>query len=1190
MAEVDGQLGPGRKRFKDDLRRLLQESRLTQIEAIGRANKESGATKLKKQTVSDWFAGNPPADFEMLWPLIQTLLYAAGHQTREDLQKAARSAKEPDGRRAREALGKWDVIRGHWEGVWEIARGEPGPGPDPRLRAYLTAARQAADDHPYHWTGDQPPPLGEIYVRQETRPENAPEITPKQAAAHSPQSEAPLGDGPASLPVEHVFEAKSCCVLSSGPGGGKSTQARKHLVDAADGWLQRLDQSKGDRDYSAVPVLVRASALADTTDRLPQALAKAMAKDLVKFAPLLDLTGLFDRHPLPKTPWLIIVDGLDEISNRDARTDLLHTVAAAAATHPSLYRFTVLTRPLPELDTLGPGTPRYVLQPFSPADLHDYARRCFHHRPDLSLKGEEHTAAFIAQLDRSRLDELARTPLMAFMLTQLYAANPDRSLPTGRGAAYGAFVDLVYNRNSHKNPARTHAAALRRLVDRHQEPAERGTAEQAAGQAAEHLTEIIDYLAAQRLHGDTDLAARIAATHPHAKRPKSIGERDWHHFLHDLMRPTGLLTQRGHDLDFLHQTVTEYLAARHATRDDQELLHKLFPPRPRQPQAPALEPSYLGFLLDALLASPDPVPARTTRRLEAFINRGKRDACRFLINQVNLRTNLPPELSARQLARFATSTAYSPRRVREEEDRARMDWSTDRTLGTNIAYLHQRVRAAECLARMDGHRAQGAELLITLVKETSLYSFERVGAAESLAQLEGYRERGAELLGRLAEDTDLHSRDRAEAAESLAQLDGYRERGTELLGRLAEDTTFASFDRFQAARSLAQLEGYGERGAELLGRLAGDATLSPQQRVWAAEELAKLDGYRERGVELLITFAEDTTLNLRWERMQAAGRLARIGEHRDRTGKALIAIAEDTALDQRDRFQAARTLGWVDGYGERGAGLLIAFAKDTTLYFFYRVEAAEHLAEVDGYQERAAGLLIAFAEDTNLDSDHYRRVEAAGHAAKVDGYQERAAELLIAFAKDTTLRLADQVSAAKHLAEVDGYQKRAAELLITLAQDTTLDRRDRYNRGQFDRVQAASKLSWVDGYRDRGAELLIALAQDTTLNFHARRSAAEDLSWVDGYQERAAGLLDRLPDDDAMRGTYRRFRIVESLGRKPWRRIRKVFRGLYLFDWVGPPTRKVRAPRGAGCGYQRAVDSWLETLRRPASHDDSAAD
>lgn len=88
-----------------------------------------------------------------------------------------------------------------------------------------------------------------------------------------------------------------------------------------------------------------------------------MAKDLVKFAPLLDLTGLFDRHPLPKTPWLIIVDGLDEISNRDARTDLLHTVAAAAATHPSLYRFTVLTRPLPELDTLGPGTPATSCSP-----------------------------------------------------------------------------------------------------------------------------------------------------------------------------------------------------------------------------------------------------------------------------------------------------------------------------------------------------------------------------------------------------------------------------------------------------------------------------------------------------------------------------------------------------------------------------------------------------------------------------------------------------------------------------------------------------------------------------------------------------------------------------------------------------------------------------------------------------------
>ncbi len=49
-------------------------------------------------------------------------------------------------------------------------------------------------------------------------------------------------------------------------------------------------------------------------------------------------------------------------------------------------------------------------------------------------------------------------------------------------------------------------------------------------------------------------------------------------------------------------------------------------------------------------------------------------------------------------------------------------------------------------------------------------------------------------------------------------------------------------------------------------------------------------------------------------------------------------------------------------------------------------------------------------------------------------------------------------------------------------------------------------------------------------------------------------------------------------------------RRLYLLDRVDRAIRRVGSPRGAGCGYQAAAVSWLRWLRRPAPHDDSAAD
>ncbi|MFF9118066.1 hypothetical protein ACF09Y_21090 [Streptomyces massasporeus] len=1140
MAEDDGLLGPGRRHLKDGLGRLLQESGLTQAQAIRRANGTPGAaTRLQKQTVSDWLAGSPPASFEPLWLLIQALLTASGREAPDDLRKAVRLAGEADRRTVRQALGAWDATRGYWEQVWRTARDEPGPAPDPRLRDYLTAARQAASTHPYPWPHDDlafkvPPTLAEVYVHQESRFEPGSPSNPHQPGPH---------DASSSRPAAHVFVApEPLCFLLAGPGGGKSTQARIHLAAAADRWLHRLNHKNSDRTDTAVPVLASATSLTGTTP-LPQALAAAVAADLAEFGLLPNLNGFFDRHPIPKTPWLVIVDGLDEVPDQSARVRLLRALAAVNRTHPSLYRIIVLTRPLPtgELDALGPGTPRYALQPFEPGDLHGYARRCFRHL--LSGRSpeseDEHAVAFMAQLARSRLDTLARTPLLAFMLTRLYAADPSRSLPNGRSAAYGAFIRLVYTQNSHKNVALIHAGAVRELADRYQEPADRRTAEEAGRRACNHLIEVIDYVAHQRFHGCTDHAAQIAARHSHAARPDSVDEHHWQRFLNDLLRPTGLLTQRGDDLDFFHQTVTEYLAARHATRNTKacaQLLDELFPPHDPT-RIPSPDPSYLGFVLDTLLAAPGRLAAKTGRRLATVADRPA--ARLFLIQQVHLTTSLPVEPTARRLTQFAQDTALElSDRVEAARGLAEVDGYRDRGAELLTAFAEDsafdalaRVRAAWDLAEVSGYQDRGVKLLINFAENTVLGPHVRAAAARHLLQVDRYRDRAAELLTAFAEDPTFDPSARVQAAWDLAEVDRYQERAAELLTAFAEDPTFDASStyrsaRVEAAQYLTLVAGCQERAAELLAQLAEDPTLNPNDRTRAAQDLAKMDQYRDRSAELLTALAEDPAFDPS-ARVQAAQDLAGADGDWDHAAELLARLAEDTTLDASStyrsaRVEAAQCLTRVVGYQEHAAELLTAFAENPAFAPSARVQAAQCLTQVVGYQEHAAELLTAFAEDPAFDP--YNRGQAARSMTKLGQYHGRdedsAAEFLARLAEDTTINPNDRTWAARELAGVDGHRDHAAELLVQLAEDTTLDASSTYRSA---RVEAARELAWLAGYQVRGAELLTALAQDPTLvvfsfgfRFSARVEAARELARVDRCRARGAELLTSLAQDSTL--------------------------------------------------------------------------
>ncbi|MFB6983175.1 NACHT domain-containing protein, partial [Streptomyces scopuliridis] len=937
-----------------------------------------------------------------------------------------------------------------------------------QLEAYLEAAEKAARQHPYPGSLGAPslPALADVYVRQQARTPAADDQDspgPGDAAARGNQT------GPAE-PATEVFRADhDVRVLLGGPGGGKSTLLRAHLADSADGWLHG-------RTGRTIPVMVSAAALTGR-DSLPADLDKAVTGNLWQVGLLDELGADFFRQPPRRgLSWLVLVDGLDEIPDTDARRTVLTKLAGAAGKGP--YRFVVATRPLPatELDTLGRNVPRYELQPFSHDDLRTYATHWF--RP-LDDPGR-HANAFIDGLEHSRLEVLARTPLMALMLCQLYAADPARPLPNGRTGAYQSFVELIYEQNTHKNIKNTHDEAIRGLKDRHQIPRDNQAAEQAAEQVRDHLPELIDHLAYERINGSTAPAVEIMASHLQASRPQKVRQDLWNAFLGDLLRPTGILTQRADDFDFLHQTLLEYHAARHAARDEQaraQLLHDLIT-SPSAPvdgrlKPPALDASYLGFLLDGLLAPQDRITAKITQYVEELTAHGDKRVCNFLTTQVDLRTNLPPRPTAAQLVHFARDlTLENYARLRAVQALA---WLDDEAGAVQLASLlgdatlhgSFRVEAAEALADVDGEA--GAAQLARFASDTTLEEDSRLGAVQALAWLDDGN--GAVQLASLFGDTALHVSLRVKAAEALADVDG--EAGAAQLARFATDTTLEDNSRLRAIQALAWVD--GKAAAVQLASLASDTTLPVSLRVEAARALAEVDGeFRE--VNTLVRLANDTTLHggLRVEAARAlawlddedsAAQLARFASDttlddlsRVQAAEALVRLANDPSLPDSSHLWAAAALAWVDG--KAGATQLARLAKDTTLHGDFRVEAARALAWVDG--KAGATQLVHLANDTTL----------------TDSLRPWAVEALVRLVNDTTLPDRSRVEAARALAEVDDENA-----LVRLANDTTL-------HGGL-RVEAARALAEVDD--ENGAAHLAGLASDATLPGSVRMSAVEAL-------------------------------------------------------------------------------------------------
>ncbi|GAA2216472.1 hypothetical protein GCM10009850_119410 [Nonomuraea monospora] len=559
---------------------------------------------LSPQTVAGWLKqGRVPNDFDDLWAFVQELLRrissrgALSHRRLEqkriefrDLWEAAKEQAVPDTRPV-------DVESEDAESRSTSLSGE--------LAKYLDATRLAALEHPYPAVlpGTCLPPLSQVYVRQRAEARRAGQFSkgPDQIIWDRRSADDVVkGDAPVTW-------------LLGGPGAGKSSLlrmvadklAQKCLSDGGaiarprqpelSGALQALSSPDNESpDKPLFPVYVPAHALMQPGS-FAQQLAHAIALQLKghDYIPLAD--AFFLGPPMPGARWLILVDGLDEIADVDERLKLLRTMRSYKK---GPYRFVIGSRPLPDselaildeengtgavrekkgrgglrgLDELagrrdvddldaenGPAG-RYELLPLDVSELPVFVRGWM--EAARVPEPAPAVAAFMHQVNSGRLRELVRNPLMATILCQLHAADPTHPLPKGRYAAYQRFYELLCDRLYDPSSAGVNYQLQAQL---------RGYGAQASCAISNLPSRLLGALGQaafvqQHEHVGGSAWEQIK-TSVVPLRPDDMPVGRWDALTEQVLRRTGLVVVRAGDVVFVHQTLAEFLAARHAARD-----------------------------------------------------------------------------------------------------------------------------------------------------------------------------------------------------------------------------------------------------------------------------------------------------------------------------------------------------------------------------------------------------------------------------------------------------------------------------------------------------------------------------------------------------------------------------------------------------------------------------------------------
>ncbi|MGW2920180.1 NACHT domain-containing protein [Streptomyces angustmyceticus] len=821
---------------------------------------------LNAQRLSSWIPDDPakavvpsPASGDKVWALVQLWHAWAGEPVlemrgRRYFQSLIEEAQPDRRRRSSSAIGLPVV-----------------------LENFLERQRDQGELWPYviHDGSGTRLPLSEVHV---------PQTLVASSATGAPSHVAP------GILVEEILSlpGQGNLLVEAGPGGGKST-----LMARLAGRLSQSLLQRGGGEASLIPVWTTASYLATSHEGVDLALSRLV------YGRAYDGERQFTKAVKELMPegstWLIMVDGLDEVSAVGERAHLarrLTTLAGQTRTDEARARFVVASRPLHRLERAvfdRAGFTRWAVAPFDDGQVQQFAVRWF----GAEEPGPGQAQEFVRQANLAGLQELMANPLLAAVAAAVFEAWPDRMLPANQYALYEQYrADLISAKSLQRD---TYLSCL--VPGTMRDPA----ALDCLRFLGERFDDLLRHLALTTVtETSPDLLHSALSWLTEKLGPRArTSIPGWSEKIAALLTTSGLILLSEDGLRFLHVSFAEHLAA----EAESLCLPVHFDPT-SQEWAVVLEQAALGkeararTARTALLHFSHRHPLESARML-TWLQQGterQQQIAGFLLAEgspaapahfasflENL-PSLPPECwrmaghltdpSAHEMLRSYASSACHPKALRQqalaalairhpgEAEKVKAcfttQWDEHGLIGMQKpseegwllppdAYgCWEPSALIEVLEQLTSEDVRdGAMLFSELVCEGSLESAERSAVIYRLCEAAPEEaQRTAERLQDIAASTQVTPWLRIDAAEALIEFgETYLTNALVALTSIAEGQHYAIRSRLAAAECLADLgRPHAEYACRILTRLAQQETTQPCQRMELWEALAQLQG------------------------------------------------------------------------------------------------------------------------------------------------------------------------------------------------------------------------------------------------------------------------------------------------------------------------------------------------------------
>ncbi|MEH0407395.1 NACHT domain-containing protein [[Kitasatospora] papulosa] len=681
-------------------------------------------------------------------------------------------------------------------------------------------------------------------------------------------------------------------LVETGPGGGKST-----LMTRLAGQLsQRLLERSGGFDGSLIPLWTTASHLAASHDGVDLALSRLI------FGDAFDAERRFSKAVRglmpPESTWLILVDGLDEISGVSERAQLtrrLSTLAGKTRQDEARTRFIVASRPMKRVERNAfhrSVFSRWTVAPFDDSQLREFSLRWFGGED----AGDRQAQEFLRQVELAGLQDLMANPLLAAVAAAVYEAWPERGLPANRYALYEQYRVYLMSAKSLQRETHLNQLASSTLRD--------PVVLDSVRFLRDRFDDLLRHLAQTTVKETAPDLLRIAL----AWLAEQLGPRarssipGWGEQVTALLTTSGLVVSGEERLRFLHVSFAEHLAAEAeslhlpARFDPEEVNWKRvlqLASYDRGANAQAARATLLHFAhghpgeseqlltwlqggtnlhqrtAGFLLAEGSPA---TPVHVAAFLNQ-----LPFLSSDCwQMAGHLADPSASEKLRAFAMSASH-PQAMRDqalaalslrhpseaEEIRSRLaalelderGWQASAPAAPSSAlepwtsgdfFVDLETSAMTIVLEqfsVEDLRAQ-ALTLSDLVCDGSLDRFDRMVVIYRLCEAAPeVGQRTAERLQHIACDAQLDVWSRYFAAEALIDFGGsYLVTAATALTSIVEDRHSAMSDRLAAAECLADLPGhYVARAYQLIIQLTQEDIANPVQRLELQEALDQFD-------------------------------------------------------------------------------------------------------------------------------------------------------------------------------------------------------------------------------------------------------------------------------------------------------------------------------------------------------------